>query len=729
MIDLEYDVRLQSSETLRFVLPADDPKADTLVEDQMMRWRNKFFYIDEIISERDGAAATIEVKLNAAWMRLNDRKKVGGFVLTAVDAASGMELILAESPDWTPGPDVAAISGSRSLDVQDTTLLDCLWRWAKAFNKEVEFDTVAKTVNFVDSVGTDNGFTFRYGRNLQTVKRTARAPKTTRLYPFGRDDLDISGHTNGGVTYIEDYSFYEAQGLTTAEAAALYRRDEILSDIDIVDSAALYARAVSRLAANSQPWAKYEATVQDLSEITGITETLIVGDTVRVYDSVFNWNFTTRVARYQEFPLEPWRNKVELSTLDDSSLGEGTSSRGKSALEWILFNSDTATDYYLRNDATWITNRIPLAFGNGGEAVFGCTVSAIGVGVGSLSVSAYDAESNALLHPVQLVPYTDGETITSTITFAAQGLTDQFDYRIRVKAINDGGPSVSGGVDIPTLSSRFWILARSAVRRPPRASSNQTFRYVSNAAQQFTVPDGITEVTIEAAGGTGGVDSVFSAQANGCIVTATFQVVPGTVYDVYVPDAGPVDTTAGGWPDGGNGDAFPSTAFEGMGGGGSARVIPSGGALAAAIIVAAAGGGQSEGHPSDAMRGGDGGFFTGDPGLGVAGGGGATQYAGGAAGVGSVDNGDPGVFGDGGDAGDVTFHGNCPGGGGGGWYGGGGGGVNSTGFGQKGGGGGGGSGFISEDGYDLQAQDGANTPSGLYGGEGYVIFSWDTPEA
>ena len=82
MIDLEYDVRLQSSETLRFVLPADDPKADTLVEDQMMRWRNKFFYIDEIISERDGAAATIEVKLNAAWMRLNDRKKVGGFVLT-----------------------------------------------------------------------------------------------------------------------------------------------------------------------------------------------------------------------------------------------------------------------------------------------------------------------------------------------------------------------------------------------------------------------------------------------------------------------------------------------------------------------------------------------------------------------------------------------------------------------------------------------------------------------
>jgi phage minor structural protein len=729
VIGLKHDEVIFSTETFTFSLPADDPKASLIAEDRMVRWGDRRFTVSKVRTRHVEAELVIEVECDALWYRLGDRKRVGSTVITAQTRAVGLAAIL-EGTGWTVGARTdlgAGASTAYTFEAQDATVLSLIRDWAKITGTYPFFDTVALTVDLVPSYGVARGTGFRYARNLVEIEREARPPTVTRLYPYGKDGLPVSG-VNGGAEYIEDFTFYTDQGLSLAEARALYTRDEVWSDSTFIEELPLLAAAQQRLAERAGGRVEYRMKVLDLTELEGVREHIQVGDTVRVADTLLGVNVRTYVTRLVQYPLEPWRNEIELSTAAPVPLSGSSNTRPNTTLQWDLFNSDTATDYLLRNDATWITNRIPLAFGADGEAIYGCTVTAVGVGTGSLSVSALDAESNTLLHPVQTVPYTDGETVTSTITFAFQDLNAQYDYRIRMQAVNSGGPSASAGVDIASLASRFWILARGATRRTPVTTNSQTFRYVSNAAQQFTVPDGITEVTIEAAGGTGGVDSVFSAQANGCIVTATFQVVPGAVYDVYVPDKGGVDTTAGRWPDGGNGDAFPSTAFEGMGGGGSARVIPSGGALAAAIVVAPAGGGQSEGHPADAMRGGDGGFFTGDPGLGVAGGGGATQYAGGAAGVGSTDNGDPGVFGDGGDAGDVTFHGNCPGGGGGGYYGGGGGGVDSAGFGQKGGGGGGGSGFIAADGYDLQAQDGGNTPSSPFGGEGYVTFSWDAPD-
>lgn len=723
MIDLEYDVRLQSSETLRFVIPADDPKADTLVEDQVMRWRGKFFYVDEIVSVRDGAAATIEVKLNAIWMRLIDRKKIGSFVLTAVGASAGLNSILAES-EWVAATGVLAISGLRSLDVQDATLLDCVWRWAKLYNKEVVFDTATKTIDFVDAVGSDNNFYFRYGRNLQTIKRTARPPQTTRLYPFGKDDLNIAGHTSGGVTYIENYDFYTAQGLSDADARAMYRRDEILSDIDIVDSLALYERAVTRLNANSQPWVKYEATVQDLTDVTGVSESFSVGDTVRVFDSVFNWNFTTRVVRHQEFPLQPWLNKVELSTLDDSTLGEGTASRNQSTQEWLMFKHDTTANYRLRFNGTYFTNRLALSFVEGGEAVFGYDVTFQGVGTGTLAVSAIDLESGALVHPVLNIPYTNGQTTHDTLTWASDGLVGQYDFRIRMVA-TASVPGSTNGIDIVQGASRFWVLAKGATKQAPRLPNSQRFDY-TGAVQEFTVPENVTEITFEVAGSkSGDGSSVNGFGGSGSKVFGTCSVLPGAVYDVYVGGVN-VGMSAG-WPDGGAGDNSPGDS--GFGGGGSTRVIPDGGSLLSALVVAGAGGGGGAAFTGWAQAGGHGGFLDGVSGAlgapngGVSPGGGSSQFSGGTGGTGASANGGNGSFGQGGVGGNATLGTHFPpGGGGGGWYGGGGGGVNAVGAGNCGGGGGG-SGWVDyTQVYDLTYEDGTNNAAG------YVIFSWSLPE-
>jgi len=48
IMDLEYDVRLQSLETLRVVLPADSPKAVYLAEDVQLEWNDTLFYVSEV---------------------------------------------------------------------------------------------------------------------------------------------------------------------------------------------------------------------------------------------------------------------------------------------------------------------------------------------------------------------------------------------------------------------------------------------------------------------------------------------------------------------------------------------------------------------------------------------------------------------------------------------------------------------------------------------------------
>lgn len=720
IVDLWHDERIDESERLGFEIPIDDPKAYLLAVDYEIRWRSRRFFVAEIEDRRDGNEVRKSVQCNALWYRLADPTFVGSLVLDGLTVAAGLEEILSGT-GWTVGAQTVGTLTTFSMEKQDLTKLALVREWAKVTQTAVVWNTDERSVDLVTDRGADRGVGFRYRRNLRTVRRRIRPPEATVLYGYGASGLNVAG-VNGGDEFVEDFTFYTDQGIDIATARERFTRSRVWSDGSFLRDTDLLAAMVARLATMSAGTITYEVGVIDLSELTGITEVVNIADTVRVFDEDLGVDLSTSVVRRKQYPLEPWRDEIELGKLPDVLASTDGAGRPQASNEWTMFVADSRADFQIRNDGRFIVNRLPLKFREGGQAHYHVDFFGTGVGAGDMIAEVYDSSHAATVYRELRIPYLDGEVFHGTLQWAETDLSGQYDYRVRMSTEASGGADPANGIDVLTGESRFFVLAIGAVQQTPTVANSETFRYVSNAAQQFTVPDGITEVTIEAAGGTGGVDSVFSTQANGGIVTATFPVVPGTIYDVYVPDQGGINTSAGRWPDGGVGDAVYG--FEGMGGGGSARVIPAGGTLAEAILVAPAGGGQSEGHPSDAMRGGDGGLFTGDPGLGIAGGGGATQYAGGAAGVGNINNGTAGTFGDGGDGGHVTFHGNCPGGGGGGWYGGGGGGVNTAGFGQKGGGGGGGAGYVAPDGFDIQAQDGGNTPTSPFDGEGYVVFTW-----
>jgi len=304
-----------------------------------------------------------------------------------------------------------------------------------------------------------------------------------------------------------------------------------------------------------------------------------------------------------------------------------------------------------------------------------------------------------------------------------------------------------------TISAAFAALLGAGLIgiAPAQTPQTVTFNH-TGAAQTFTVPEGVTQVTAVACGaqgGTGGgedpnanpnlsdADSLGGNGAAGGKATAVLPVSPGETLNIHVGGAGgdgaPVISNnpvavpggAGGFNGGAKGgDADADTVSSGGGGGGASDVRQAGNGLANRVLVGGGGGGGGGGGegPSDpGGAGGAGGGASGSNGGDGTGGGGGTagtQAAGGTGGsAGNNTAGGNGAVGSGGagGAGDATGTGVGGGGAGGGYHGGGGGG---DGDGQGGGGGGGGSAFGPS---AVTYEQGACT------GNGYVTLTYVGP--
>ena len=228
------------------------------------------------------------------------------------------------------------------------------------------------------------------------------------------------------------------------------------------------------------------------------------------------------------------------------------------------------------------------------------------------------------------------------------------------------------------------------------AQSTYTFTCPTTTTT-WTVPAGVTSITVDVQGAAGGQNSVESVPSAGFTVVdragygarvqATLAVTPGQVLNIYVGGIGPTGITGSNVPggfNGGGGGKYAPGAFVtpniGAGGGGGASDIRIGGVtLANRVIVAGAGGGAGGDYVgvTNWDRGGDGGGTTAEAGwadnavFGAGAGGPGTPGAGGAGGAslgGGLGAGAAGTLGTGGAGGNNS----AGGGGGGGYYGGGG---------------------------------------------------------
>jgi hypothetical protein len=233
-------------------------------------------------------------------------------------------------------------------------------------------------------------------------------------------------------------------------------------------------------------------------------------------------------------------------------------------------------------------------------------------------------------------------------------------------------------------------------------------------SQGWTIPAGVTSVTFDVYGGSGGGFPTNPQGGHGAKVTATLAVTPGETLGIFQGIAGgQAGLQAGGGFGGGQGAGRFGAAGQSDGGGGFSAVKTGLNLVDPVLLLAGGGGGQGGGDPGGGAGGDAGPIAAAGTGVsGATGGGGGTASAGGAGGTSSQADSTGNLCGfgaqDGQDGSFLTdynggFGGtsDCAGGGGGGggYYGGGGGGAfadPSTPF-ENGAGGGAGSSYVDPD--------------------------------
>ncbi len=293
---------------------------------------------------------------------------------------------------------------------------------------------------------------------------------------------------------------------------------------------------------------------------------------------------------------------------------------------------------------------------------------------------------------------------SSVLTATGTNATDSIRwYDATLGGLFIGGTLSGGTLTVnPTTDSTYYAEVKE------NTAASQTFSY-TGSAQTFTVPAGVTSITIETFGAQGGAGMASNVNYGG-YSKGTFSVTPSAILNVYA--GGQPTGITGGFNGGGTGES------SGLGGGGATDVRTAGNTLNDRIIVAGGGGGAGfwlstttvvVGGVGGGLVGGDG--YRGTPA--TPGGMGGTQTSSGNGTCGSMNN--PIVAGGFGFGGTSTSCG-CDGyGGGGGWYGG------AAGGNCRGGGGG--------SGYLLPSATNTSMSSGVRVGNGQVIITWSAPPA
>ncbi len=293
---------------------------------------------------------------------------------------------------------------------------------------------------------------------------------------------------------------------------------------------------------------------------------------------------------------------------------------------------------------------------------------------------------------------------SSVLTATGTNATDSIRwYDATLGGLFIGGTLSGGTLTVnPTTDSTYYAEVKE------NTAASQTFSY-TGSAQTFTVPAGVTSITIETFGAQGGAGMASNVNYGG-YSKGTFNVTPSAILNVYA--GGQPTGITGGFNGGGTGESG------GLGGGGATDVRTAGNTLNDRIIVAGGGGGAGFwSSTTTVVVGGVGGGLVGGDGYrgipAIPGGMGGTQTSSGNGTCGSMNN--PIVAGGFGFGGTSTSCG-CDGyGGGGGWYGG------AAGGNCRGGGGG--------SGYLLPSATNTSMSSGVRVGNGQVIITWSVPPA
>lgn len=220
-------------------------------------------------------------------------------IYTIGSAAHALYALL-EGTGWTLG--IVDVPGIHDLETEKIDILANIKKVQEIWGGYLLWDSISKTVSLRDETIWQpyTGFQIRYAKNLKHITRTQSNRLITRLYPFGKDDLDIAA-VNGGIKFLNNNSF----------SSTVYIDIKQYPDID--DAQELKDRSALDLADICRPKYLYRANITDMRTLPEYShEDFSVGEMADVIQSRLGINERQRIIRHKYNLFKPWICDLEI---------------------------------------------------------------------------------------------------------------------------------------------------------------------------------------------------------------------------------------------------------------------------------------------------------------------------------------------------------------------------------------------------------------------------------
>lgn len=266
---LEQEItRTKGFENLNFSIPMDNTKQIYIQQQRHVKWNNRVFTIKRVTRDKS-STRMVSVECDALWYDLGTYPPLTEDTTYSGTESNIMNDILVNTA-WIDG-----YRGDRvtTFTVESgATPLYMLRYLAKTWNGELVFNTEHRTVTIQVPRGEDTGLVIDYDRNLKGITRIDDTTNFfNRIYMYGADGLTISS-INGGLPYLEDYTWMDQQGLPRRVIAYT------LSDERFVLLDSMKEHMETLLNVYSKPVISYELSQYILDKALNIGDTLYIND-------------------------------------------------------------------------------------------------------------------------------------------------------------------------------------------------------------------------------------------------------------------------------------------------------------------------------------------------------------------------------------------------------------------------------------------------------------------
>lgn len=295
---------------LQWDMSPDHPLYPLIYEEIRVEYEEQLYLIKGINERKTVVTVNCELDLTGLqeniWTEFKKTKESFYNVCREIMANTGWSVVDAE-----------LVAPRRSLELTDVTSLDILNHCTNSTSYGVtyRFDTKNKKIYIIKPQNdtTPTGVYFTDELNLSDLTyKGSTGNLITRLYPIGKDGLNISS-VNGGKKYIDNFSY-------TNKIVTNIWRDERYTNVQ-----ELFDDATVKLAAMAVPEQSYTCKINDLAKQKPEEYDVLsfkLYDVITLIDRKRKRRVNHRIVEYKRYPTNSSLNTVTLSTIAGTVTGK-----------------------------------------------------------------------------------------------------------------------------------------------------------------------------------------------------------------------------------------------------------------------------------------------------------------------------------------------------------------------------------------------------------------------